>query len=213
MRDATVTTTTPPRHADLGPTTSNGVVFLALQPVVRLDDDQFYDLCRLNRELRIERAPGGSLSIMPPAGGETSRRNAEIARQLGNWARRTRTGTGFDSSCGFILPNGAIRSPDASWVRRERLAALTARQRSRFLPLCPDFVVELRSPSDSLPVLQDKLREYVDNGAMLGWLIDPLRREVFVYRRNAPAECLRAPAHLSAEPLLAGFRLELQEVW
>ena len=201
------------RDADLGRNIDAGGLFLALPPVVRLDEEQFFELCRLNRELRIERAVGGGLSIMPPAGGDTSRRNAEIARQLGNWARRAGTGAGFDSSCGFVLPNGAIRSPDASWVRRERLDALTERQRSRFLPLGPDFVLELRSPTDSLPVLQDKMREYVDNGAGLGWLIDPQRQEVFVYRPDGSVECLRAPEQLSAEPLMAGFRLERDDIW
>ena len=127
MRDAMVTTTMPPRQADLEPTASTGAVFLALPPVVRLDDDQFYDLCRLNRELRLERAPGGGLSIMPPAGGETSRRNAEIARQLGNWARRTRTGTAFDSSCGFILPNCAAASATAAATRRSPASSLRLR--------------------------------------------------------------------------------------
>ena len=201
------------RQADHQRVTDDGVLFLALPPVVQLDDDQFYELCRLNRELRIERAAGGGLSIMPPAGADTSRRNAEIARQLGNWARRTGTGTSFDSSCGFVLSNGAIRSPDASWVLHERLRALTDRQRSRFLPLCPDLVVELRSPTDSLAVLQDKMREYMDNGADLGWLINPQGREVFVYRADGSVECLRAPEYLSAEPLMAGFRLELHEIW
>ena len=205
--------TMPSRHADLDRSIDAGGLFLALPPVVRLDDEQFYELCRLNRELRIERAAGGGLSIMPPAGGDTSRRNAEVARQLGNWAGRDGTGTSFDSSCGFVLPNGAIRSPDASWVLRERLNALTERERSRFLPLCPDFVVELRSPTDSLPALQDKMREYMNNGAGLGWLIDPQRQEVFVYRPDGSVECLHAPAHLSAEPLMAGFRLDLHEVW
>lgn len=205
--------TMPPRHAEVGTVAGGGVLFLALPPVVRLDDDQFYELCRWNRELRIERAAGGGLSIMPPAGGETSRGNAEIARQLGNWAGRAGTGTAFDSSCGFVLPNGAIRSPDASWVSRGRLAALTERQRSRFLPLCPDFVVELRSPTDGLQVLQDKMREYVDNGTGLGWLIDPERREVFVYRAGVAVERLRAPEHLPAEPPLAGFRLDRDAIW
>ncbi len=188
-------------------------LFMHLHPVVRLNDDQFYELCRLNRNLRIERAAGGGMSIMPPAGGETSRRNAEIARQLGNWARRTRTGACFDSSCGFVLPNGAVRSPDASWVPHERLDALTDEQRSRFLPLCPDFVVELRSPTDDLAALHDKMREYVDNGAKLGWLIDPGGREVFIYRPGVAVECLREPPVVSAEPLLAGFRLTCDEMW
>ena len=190
-----------------------GVLFLALPRFVQLDDEQFYELCRFNRELRIERAAGGGLSIKPPAGGDTSRRNAAIVRQLANWAGRTGAGTCFDSSCGFVLPSGAIRSPDASWVLRERLDVLTQRQRSRFLPLCPDFVVELRSPTDSLRVLQDKMREYIDNGARHGWLIDPQGREVLVYRPNAPVERLRAPEHLSAEVPLAEFRLELHEIW
>ena len=150
---------------------------------------------------------------MPPAGGDTSRRNAEIVRQLANWAGRNGAGACFDSSCGFVLPNGAIRSPDAAWVLRERLNSLTERERSRFLPLCPDFVVELRSPTDSLQVLQDKMREYMDNGAGLGWLIDPQRREVFVYRSDGSVECLHAPEHVSAEPPMAGFRLELLEIW
>ena len=203
----------PTRPADLDADTEAGRLFLALPPVVRLDDDQFYELCRLNRELRIERAAGGGLSIMPAAGGDTSRRNAEIVRQLANWASRNGAGTCFESSCGFVLPNGAVRSADAAWVLRERLNALTERQRSRFLPLCPDFVVELRSPTDSLPVLRDKMREYVDNGAGLGWLIDPLRAEVFVYLPDGSVECLQAPAYLSADPLLAGFRLERHEIW
>ena len=205
--------TTPPRPAELDGEGEAGGLFLTLPPVVQLDVDQFYELCRLNRELRIERAAGGGLSIMPPVGGETSRRNAEIARQLGNWARRTGTGASFDSSCGFVLSNGAIRSPDASWVLHARLRDLTDRQRSRFLPLCPDFVVELRSPTDSLQVLQDKMREYMDNGAGLGWLIDPQRREVLVYRSDGSVECLRAPEHVSGQRLMAGFRLELQEIW
>ena len=205
--------TMPPRPGELDGDGEAGGLFLTLPPVVQLDVDQFYELCRLNRELRIERAAGGGLSIMPPAGGDTSRRNAEIVRQLANWAGRNAAGTCFDSSCGFALPNGAIRSPDAAWVLRARLNALTERQRSRFLPLCPDFVVELRSPTDSLQVLQDKMREYMDNGAGLGWLIDPQRREIFVYRPDGSVECLHAPEHLSAEPPMAGFRLELDEIW
>ena len=205
--------TTPTRHADLDADTEAGGLFLALPPVVHLDDDQFYELCRLNSELRIERAAGGGLSIMPPAGGDTSRRNAEIVRQLANWAGRNGAGTCFDSSCGFVLPNGAIRSPDAAWVLRKRLNTLTERQRSRFLPLCPDFVMELRSPIDSLQVLQNKMREYMENGTGLGWLIDPLRGEIFDYRPDGSVECLHVPEHLSADPPMARFRLQLHEIW
>jgi Uma2 family endonuclease len=132
--------------------------------------------------------------------------------QLGLWAKRDGTGRTFDSSGGFVLPNGAVRSPDASWVSHARLAALTAEQRKKFLALCPDFVIELRSPTDSLPLLQDKLREYVDNGARLGWLIDPLGGQVFVYRPDSPVERLQEPDRVSADPLLPGFRLEMDEL-
>ena len=205
---------TPTSQRAAGPSVRNeGGVFVELQPVVRLDDDQFYELCRLNRELRLERVVGGGLSIMPPAGGDTSRRNAEIARQLGNWAGRTGTGVSFDSSCGFVLPNGAIRSPDASWVPNPRLAALTARQRSRFLPLCPDFVVELRSPTDGLRALQARMREYIDNGARLGWLVDPLQQNVWVHRAGGSVECLRGPMSVSADPVLDGFHLDMRDIW
>ena len=196
-----------------GPVPAEGSALVVhVRPVVRLTDDQFYELCRLNRELRIERTAQGGLSIMPPAGGDSSALNAEITMQLGLWAKRDGTGRTFDSSGGFVLPNGAVRSPDASWVSHARLAALTAEQRKKFLALCPDFVIELRSPTDSLPLLQDKLREYVDNGARLGWLIDPLGGQVFVYRPDSPVERLQEPDRVSADPLLPGFRLEMDEL-
>ncbi len=187
-------------------------VFLRLPPDLHLTDDQFYELCRLNRELRIERTAQGGLVIMAPAGGDTSDRNAEITMQLRLWAKRDGTGRTFDSSGGFLLPNGATRSPDASWVSHDRLAALTAEERAKFLPLCPEFVVELRSPTDGVSALQDKMREYMENGAQLGWLIDPLGDQVFVYRSGAPVERLEAPDIVSADPVLPGFRLELDEI-
>ena len=149
---------------------------------------------------------------MSPAGGDSSALNAEITIQLGTWAKRDGTGRTFDSSGGFVLPDGAVRSPDAAWVSRARLASLTAEQRMKFLPLCPDFVIELRSPTDSLPVLQDKMREYVENGARLGWLVDPPGGQVFVYRPDAPAERLAEPDSVSADPVLRGFRLEMDEL-
>ena len=149
---------------------------------------------------------------MAPAGGDTSAKNAEITIQLGLWAKRDGTGQTFDSSGGFVLSNGATRSPDASWVRHGPLAALTAEERARFLPLCPDFVIELRSPSDGLSELQDKMREYMENGAQLGWLIDPLGDQVFVYRPGARVERLEEPDSVSADPVLPGFRLELAEI-
>lgn len=179
---------------------------------LRLTDDRFYQFCRLNRELRIERTAEGELSIMAPVGGDSSDRNAEITFQLRLWAKRDGSGRTFDSSGGFLLPNGAVRSPDAAWVGKDRLAVLTDEQRRRFLPVCPDFVVELRSPSDSLSALRDKMREYIANGARLGWLIDPEGGQVLVYRPAAAPERLEAPASVSGDPVLPGFRLTMDEI-
>ena len=187
-------------------------VLLYLPPDLHLTDEQFYAFCRLNRELRIERTAQGELWIMAPAGWDSSRKNAEITVQLGLWAKRDGTGVAVDSSAGYLLPNGAGRAPDASWVRNDRLAALTAEERAKFLPLCPDFVIELRSPTDSLSALRDKMREYMENGARLGWLIDPLGGQVFAYRPGVPVERLKGPESVSADPVLPGFRLELGDI-
>ena len=196
------------------PVSPEGAVLrLKLRPVVRLTDDQFFEFCQLNRDLRIERTAGGGITIMPPTGGDTSDRNSEINMQLRLWAKRDGTGATFDSSGGFVLPNDAILSPDASWVSRDRLAALTAEQRSKFLPLCPDFVIELRSPSDSLPALRNKMQEYIANGAQLGWLIDRREQQVSVFRPGSPVELLHRPQSVSADPLLPGFGLEMADIW
>jgi Uma2 family endonuclease len=149
---------------------------------------------------------------MAPAGGASSARNLELSRQLANWAQRDGTGVAFDSSVGFILPNGAMRSPDAAWVRRERWDALSQDQREKFPPLCPDFVVEVRSSSDRLSTLQRRVRELVRNGAQLGWLIDPRRRSVHVYQAGEAVQTLLAPISVSAEPLLPGFILDLGNI-
>jgi Uma2 family endonuclease len=187
----------------------NPALTLKLAPLVTLDDDQLFEFCQLNRDLHIERDAEGVLVLMAPAGGLSSARNLELCRQLANWAQRDGRGLAFDSSIGFMLPNGAMRSPDASWVPRERWAALSADQRQKFPPLCPDFVVELRSPSDRLPTLQRRLREFIRSGAQLGWLIDPQRRLVYVYRPGEPVQSLLAPTTITAEPLLPGFALDL----
>ncbi len=186
---------------------------LRLRPVLELSYDQFLELSSINRDLRLELTAKRELTVMPPAGGETSRRNIELAAQLWVWAKRDGTGVAFDSSGGFILPNGAVRSPDAGWVERSRLEALTAEQREKFLPLCPNFVIELRSPTDKLSVLQDKMQEYLDNGARLGWLIDPQQKRVYVYRPQAPVQQLDAPEKIPGDPVLPGFLLDLREVW
>ena len=191
---------------------TGSALLLRFPPPLRLSDDRFYEFCRLNRELRIERTVEGELSIMAPAGGESSNRNAEITFQLRRWAKLDGTGTTFDSSGGFRLPNGAVRSPDASWIANARLATLSDGQRERFIPLCPDFVVELRSPSDGLSALHDKMREYIENGARLGWLVDPPGRQVFVHRPDSPPQRLEAPRSVSGDPVLPGFRLETDDI-
>ena len=193
--------------------TRNGGIVVRLQPALCPTDERFYEFCRLNDELRIERDAGGEVSIIPPAGWETAATNLEIAAQLHGWARSNRNGRAADSSAGYVLPNGAMRSPDASWVSNERLAHLTVDERARFLPVCPDFVIELRSPTARLAALQAKMAEYLANGAALGWLIDPTDRRVFVYRPGSDPEELDSPASVSGDLLLEGFRLTLAEVW
>ena len=186
---------------------------IRLRPVLELTEDQLLELSSINRDLRLELTARGDLIVMPPAGGEIGERNAELTMQLGVWAKRDGTGVIFDSSTGFTLPNGAISSPDAAWVERSRLEALTAEQRRKFLPLCPDFAIELRSPTDRLNVLQDKMQEYLDNGMRLGWLIDPEQRRVYVYRPETSVQQLENPETISGDPILPGFVLDLREIW
>ncbi len=178
-----------------------------------LTGEQFFAFCQLNRDLRIERTAAGDIIVMPPAGGATGHRNLDLSGQLYVWARADATGAAFDSSTGFVLPNGATRSPDAAWVRRARLTELSPEQKGKFLPLCPDFAVELRSPSDRLSDLQDKMQEYVANGLRLGWLIDPVERQAFVYRTDGEVEHLKNPGTLDGEDVLPGFVLDLASIW
>ncbi|MEG3850484.1 Uma2 family endonuclease [Microcoleus sp. herbarium19] len=175
--------------------------------------EQFVELALANRELQLERTATGELIVNPPTGGETGYRNSDLNGQLWLWNSRARLGKTFDSSTGFHLPNGADRSPDASWVRQERWDALTPKQKESFIPLCPDFAVELRSKSDSMEPLRAKMKEYMDNGARLGWLIDRKNRKVEIYRQNQEVEVLDNPATLSGEDVLLGFVLDLTEVW
>ena len=191
----------------------NRPLLLQIHPAIELTDEQFFALCEINRDLRIERTAKGELIIMPPTGTGTGNRNSKLNQQLANWADEDGTGLSFDSSTGFKLPNGAERSPDASWVKLERWNALSEEQQEKFAPLCPDFVVELRSPTDSLKVLQDKMQEYLDNGALLGWLIDRKQRRVYIYRPQEPVECLENPENVSGDPVLTGFVLDLSKIW
>ena len=181
--------------------------------LVELSDEQFYQLCRNNPDLRFERNTDGDLLIMSPTGGETGNRNIEIAYQLQSWSRQNQLGIAFDSSTGFKLPNGANRSPDASWIAIAKWNQLTDKQKQKFLPLCPDFAIELLSPSDKLSRTQAKMREYLDNGMQLGWLINPQTQQVEIYRQDKQVEVLNCPHSLSAENLLPNFNLDLQFIW
>lgn len=175
---------------------------------------QFEALAIANRDLRLELTADGELIVNPPTGGESGKRNLSISRQLGNWYEvHEDLGEAFDSSTGFILPNGARLSPDASWVSRQRWEALTPKERKGFVPLCPDFVVELRSESDSLTQLRSKMQEYMDNGARLGWLINPQQRRVEIYRAGVAVQMLENPTELSGEEVLPGFVLNLTRVF
>jgi Uma2 family endonuclease len=188
-------------------------VVVRLCPVLKLSPDQLLEISSLNSELRLELTAEGELVVMTPAGGESGRRNMKLAIRVGVWAEEDGTGIAFDSSTGFVLPNGAIRSPDASWVERSRYEALALEQREKFLPLCPDFVVELRSPADALGVLREKMVEYMENGARLGLLLDPVGKRVYVYRRGEAVQELTDPEEVPCDPVLRGFVLRLREVW
>ena len=175
--------------------------------------EQFEQLCIEYDELRLELTSTGELIVMPGTGSETGARNAILTIQLGVWAIKDGTGISFDSSSMFALPNGAIRSPDGSWVKRERWDSLTALQKAGFAPICPDFVAELRSPTDRLIKLHAKMEEYMENGASLGWLIDPLKRQVYVYQPHQEVVLLENPETVSGDPLLPGFTLNMTELW
>jgi len=174
---------------------------------------QFEQLCAEYRDWRLELTSTGELIVMPPTGLETGRRCSNLTYQLAAWSRQDGTGVCFGSSAGFTLPNGAIRSPDVSWIKHEKWDSLTKQQRERFGPLCPDFVAELSSLSDHLSDLRKKMLEYIEDGASLGWLIDPFKRQVYVYRPDEAVVILDSPETVSGEPLLRGFRLNVNEIW
>ena len=184
-----------------------------IRPLGLFSDDRFYEFCRLNSDLRIERTPNGDLLIMAPASFRTSHMNMQIAIQLGLWAERDGTGIATESSGGYILPDTAMLAPDAAWIRSDRLDAVPEEQQERFLPLCPDFVIELRSPTDTLRRAQAKMSEYLENGLQLGWLIDPLARRVYVYRPGVDVQVLDDPDGVDGAPVLPGFRLDLSRIW
>lgn len=178
-----------------------------------LSDQQFYQFCQDNPDLQFERNAQGELIVMSPTGGETGNRNLEIGYQLQSWSRQNSLGIAFDSSTGFKLPNGAERSPDAAWVTMAKWQSLKHQEQRGFVPLCPDFVIELRSPSDSLKRLQEKLQEYREQGTQLGWLIDRQQQRVEIYRPHQAVEILERPRQLSGETVLVGFTLDLTTIW
>ena len=178
-----------------------------------MDDEEFFAFCAKNPDLRIEREANGDIIIIPPTGGETGNRNYDLIVQLGMWSKRDGRGRGFDSSTGFLLPNGAALAPDASWVLNNRLARLTREQKKGFVPLCPDFVVELTSPSDRLSRVQAKMQQWIENGVALGWLIDADQRTVYVYRPGKDPERLTDVDHVDGEGPVQEFRLELTDIW
>ena len=178
-----------------------------------ISHEQFVQLAWVNQNLQLERTATGELIVMPPTGSDTGNKNADILGQLWLWNRQTQLGQIFDSSSGFHLPNGADRSPDVSWISQDRWDTLTPEEKSGFAPLCPDFVLELRSKHDSLESLQQKMQEYQENGAKLGWLIDRNRKKVEIYRPEKSVEVQNSPNSLSGEDILPGFTLDLSEIW
>lgn len=189
-------------------------IVLNFQDVLKkLDDEEFEQFCRHNPDLQIELTKEGELVIMPPTGGRTGHRNFSLIGYFFNWAEKDASGVSFDSSTVFVLPNGARRSPDLAWIKNERWESLSEEEQERFPPLCPDFVVELRSRTDAISRLQAKMREYIENGADLGWLIDPQEKKIYIYRQNREVEILESPENVSGEPLLEGFVLNVKKLW
>ncbi|MBF2056719.1 MAG: Uma2 family endonuclease [Cyanobacterium sp. T60_A2020_053] len=180
---------------------------------ISCSDEQFFQLCQKNRDLKFELSARRDLIIMPPTGGETGNRNIEIAYQLQKWSRNNQRGIAFDSSTGFKLPNSAHRSPDASWLRLEKWQSLTPSQQQKFLPFAPDFVIELLSPSDNLKETQNKMIEYIENGTQLGWLINRQNKEIEVYYQDKSKEILQQPKNISGGDILPDFTLDLQFIW
>ena len=180
--------------------------------VFNWNEEEFFEFCRANRDLRIERSAKGEIIVMSPAGGYSGYQSGEVFAQLHRWADQDKTGVAFDSSTGFLLPNGGMRAPDAAWVQLSRLQKLSRREKEKFLPLCPDFVIEVASPSDAISELREKMDEYWTAGLRLGWLILPARAEAEVYT-PAGVETLSSPATINADPVLRGFTLELASIW
>ncbi|MEN9216156.1 MAG: Uma2 family endonuclease [Gloeomargarita sp. HHBFW_bins_162] len=191
----------------------NAAIPIQIPRTLHCTEEQFIELVKANPDLRWELTAQREVIVMPPTGSETGNYNSELTTDLGTWNRRHKTGKVFDSSTGFRLPNGAIRFPDVAWIRNERWEQLSPEQRQTFAPICPDFVVELISPSDELTTVQAKMQEYLENGCLLGWLINPETRTVEIYRPNSPPEMVTFDTVLSGEDVLPGFTLDLREIF
>ncbi|MDJ0662616.1 MAG: Uma2 family endonuclease [Crocosphaera sp.] len=181
--------------------------------ITQINDEQFFQLCCNNPELKLEQNQNGEIIVMSPTGGETGRRNAELIMDFGIWNRRKKSGQIFDSSTGFKLPLGSKRSPDVAYIQEERWNKLTQEEKEKFPPIAPDFVLELKSKTDSLKDIQEKMQEYMDNGVKLGWLINPDKKQVEVYRQGQEKEILDNPQTLSGEDVLPEFTLDLSLIW
>lgn len=190
------------------------VIYARIPPdVFPMTNEQLVRFCEANQQLQVERTAAGEVILMPPVSLESGYRESEVIVQLRSWAKRNRTGVALTSSNGFFLPNGAMRSPDAAWLKKSRLKGITRQQKRSFPRLCPDFVVEVRSPNERLPALKAKMKEYIENGAQLGWLIDPYTEHVHIYSKVAPVRVLKRPRKLAGGCLLPGFVLDLKEIW
>ncbi len=186
---------------------------ISLDTIVELTDDKLFQLCQKNRDVRFERNAKGELAIMAPEGSDTGMRSSGLNGQLWLWNQQKKLGVTFGSSAGFILPNGAMRSPDVSWIIKDRWEAISPEQQAKFAPICPDFVIELMSPSDNLSITQAKMQEYQENGTRLGWLINRKDQQVEIYRIGKPLEILQAPSNLSGEEVLPEFILSMESIW
>ncbi|MEG4571122.1 Uma2 family endonuclease [Microcoleus sp. N3A4] len=189
-------------------------IVLRMPPELQMTDDEFFEFCQLNRNLRIERSQQGEILLLTLVGGISSNRNAILTGELGIWTKGDGTGIAFASCTGFTLSIGSVRSPDASWIKLERWNALSKAQAEKFAPICPDFVVELRPDFEDLKPLEEKMQEYMrEPGVQLGWLIDRKNRRVYIYRPGLPEECLENPATVSGDPVLPGFVLNMSRIW
>jgi Uma2 family endonuclease len=187
-------------------------ITLNLEPVVKLTHQEFYQLCAANPDAKLELTSSGELVVMSPTGGVSGNRNIKISHRLERWSEIDGTGISFDSSTMFKLPNGAFRSPDAAWISLARWNQLSLDEQESFPPICPDFVVELRSKTDTLKSIQDKMQEYLDNGTRLGFLLNPQGKQVEIYRQGQVKEVVNAPGDVSGEEVLIGFVLRLDGI-